>query len=268
MVRHASERGFTLIEMSIVVVIIGLLLSGSLLAVSPVIQGSKVSDTNARLDRLEQALTVYVIQNGCLPCPADRALASSSANAGWANNGTVYYGPTHTTNTRACSLTAVCGAFVGVLPWNALGIAESDITDAWGNRISYAVTAALTTTPSSSMVRTPPSTYPVGTQAIVNTSGTSQATNAAYVILSYGPDTTYGNAASTGVARGVAQYTFGATDASGRNNPANHVAATTAFAQGDFVGTASTAHFDDLVRWRTAPIIIQGCGTNACGNPS
>jgi len=268
MVGRASERGFTLIEMAIVVVIIGLLLSGGLLAVSPVLQSSKVSETNARLERLEQALTVYVIQNGCLPCPADRALASTSGNAGWSNNGALYYGLTHGTNVQACSGTVACGAFVGAVPWNTLGISEADITDAWGNRIAYGVTAALTTTADSSMKRTPPSTYPVGNQVVHNTANQPQTTAAAYVLVSFGADMTYGNTTTTGTPRPEAAYSFGTGTASGRNNPANHTAATTPFTQGDYVGTADTAHFDDLVRWRTAPIIIQSCGTNACGNPS
>ena len=69
--RWSAERGFTLIEMAIVMVVIGLLLSGGILALAPVVQNSKTTDTNSRLDRVEQALLVYVIQNGCLPCPAD-----------------------------------------------------------------------------------------------------------------------------------------------------------------------------------------------------
>jgi hypothetical protein len=31
---------------------------------------------------------------------------------------------------------------------------------------------------------------------------------------------------------------------------------------------ATTGYFDDIVRFKTAPVIIQGCGSNACGNPA
>jgi len=266
MVRRASERGFTLIEMAIVVVIIGLLLSGGLLAVSPVLQSSKLSDTNARLERLEQALTVYVIQNGCLPCPADRGLASTSTDAGW-SHAADYYGPSHTAQTRGCSNAATCAAFVGVVPWATMGISEADITDAWGNRIGYAVAGGLTQT--TTIMQRSGSSYPtVGNQVIFNTAGVSQTTTGAYVLISFGPDMTYANAATTGTVRPETSYAFDTTDASGRNDPANHTAATTPFAQGDFVGTATEDHFDDLVRWRSAPIIIQSCGPGACGNPS
>ena len=94
MVGAVLRRGFTLIEMAIVMVVIhGLLISGGLLALSPVIQSSKISDTSAHLDRLEQSLTVYVIQNGCLPCPADSTADSSVDNfAGWSHSSTGYYG--------------------------------------------------------------------------------------------------------------------------------------------------------------------------------
>ena len=272
MVRRASGRGFTLIEMAIVVVIIGLLLSGSLLAVSPVIQGSKISDTNARLDRLEQALTVYVIQNACLPCPADNSLASSSANAGWAH-GSDYYGLTNTnvSQQHACSSTSVCSAVQGVMPWNTLGLSESDVTDAWGNRIEYAVTQARTGT--SQMVRTPPSTYPAGALIVDNNASTvQQQTNvAAYVLISHGPDQAYAYKATYGGTAGISpQYTFTgqATIKNYDGGTASPRAATDHFAQGDYVAATNNTHFDDLVRWRTGPIIIQGCGPNACGNPS
>ncbi len=76
--------GFTLIEMAIVLVVMGILISGGLLAVAPVIENSKVSETNQKLDRLEQALIVHVIRNGCLPCPATGLTASSGTNPGWA----------------------------------------------------------------------------------------------------------------------------------------------------------------------------------------
>ena len=275
MVRRVSQRGFTLIEMAIVVVIIGLLLSGGLLAVSPIIQSSKVTDTNARLDRLEQALTVYVIQNGCLPCPADRGMASSNANAGWSDvdGSTNYYGLGKTGGNRARSSSATCFAFAGVVPWNTLGISEADITDAWGNRVAYGVTGALTTD-NTSMVRTPPSSYPAGTINVCNTTGSCASppiTTAAYVLVSFGVDMTFANMTTTGTSRtptGGGQYGYGATDASGRNNPAVHTGVGVAFAQGDYIPLNNQTHFDDLVRFRTVPIIIQSCGTNACGNPS
>ena len=269
MVRRVSGRGFTLIEMAIVVVIIGLLLSGSLLAVSPVIQGSKVSDTSARLDRLEQALTVYVIQNACLPCPADVGLASSNANAGWAH-GSDYYGLTHTVvaQQHACSLTSVCGAVQGAVPWNTLGLSETDVTDAWGNRIEYAVTAARTGT--SQMVRTPPSTYPAGTLLVDNNASTAQQqTNAAaYVLISHGPDQAYAYKATYGGTAISPQYDFTGQATIKNYDSAGTRLAATHFAQGDYVAAANNTHFDDLVRWRTGPIIIQGCGPNACGNPA
>ena len=48
-----SKRGFSLIEMAIVLVVIGIVLSGGLLAVSPVLESSKGNETNSKLGPID-----------------------------------------------------------------------------------------------------------------------------------------------------------------------------------------------------------------------
>ena len=80
----SRTRGFTLIEIAIVLVVIGLLLSGGLLGIAPVLQSSRVTETNSKLDLIENALILYALRNSCLPCPATGNLLSSNANVGLA----------------------------------------------------------------------------------------------------------------------------------------------------------------------------------------
>jgi prepilin-type N-terminal cleavage/methylation domain-containing protein len=266
-VGRALQRGFTLIEMAIVMVVIGLLLSGGLLAVAPVLQSSKVSDTTAHLDRIEQALALYVIQYGCLPCPADGTLASTSANAGWSKSDAGFYGPgdVSATNQPCASPTGTaCSLTQGVVPWKTLGMSEPDGADAWDDRITYAVTSPLTLTLNTSMVRTPPSTYPAGALTVNNVAGTTQTTAAAYVLVSHGPDLQFAYAVSTGRNRGNNLY----GQVAGAQYQNSDTVQNDAFVQDNLVNVQGNTHFDDMVRWKTAPAIIQSCGTGACGNPS
>ncbi len=254
-------RGFTLIEMAIVMVVIGLLLSGGLVAVAPVLQNSKISETNQRLDRVEQALLLHVIRYGCLPCPADSGLASTNANAGKADiaAGTYY--------SSGCQASGACAA-TGVVPWVNLGLSENDITDGFGARIDYTVAQDLQLT--NGMVRTPPSTYPSPTTGngliVLNYSnieqtGGADATRAAYVLVSHGPDRFGGYLAQSGSGPLSSASSSSATQT--ENNDAD-----VTFVQDDVHSTIGSTYFDDIVRWRPAPLIIQLCGTNACGNPA
>ena len=121
--RHSRQRGFSLIEIAIVLVVVGLIISGGLLGLAPVLQNSKVSQTNAALDRVEQALTVYVIQNGCLPCPADPG-ELDNATAGQSRDTTTHYttGCGAGVANTACT-TANGDRTQGVVPWVSLGLA-------------------------------------------------------------------------------------------------------------------------------------------------
>ena len=180
--RLGRALGFTLIEMGIVLVVIGLILSGGLVAVAPVVQNAKINETNVKLDRIEQALIVYTIQNHCLPCPALPSEADSTGTAGQAYTTATTHSPTGCAATTCDPLVAT----QGVVPWVNLGLSEDDTTDAFGGRISYAVTPALV--PAAGMDRVPSVSYPAGTLQ-VRYDGTNHVTDvAAYVLWSTGPN--------------------------------------------------------------------------------
>ncbi len=248
--------GFSLIEMAIVLVVIGLLLSGGLLAVAPVLNGAKVSQTTQKLDRIEQALVLYAIRNSCLPCPANNAADSrtvTTAGQGSRDGGTFY--------SSGCA--TACDVAIGGVPWVTLGLSEEEITDGWSNRIRYSVSDANIVT--SGMLRTPPSTYPAGDLTVTNIGAVVTSTTvASYVLFSQGPDSCLANAASIGTQRADIY----ATTPCGGAGQAENLSDDNAFVQDDPVDMTGDTHFDDIVRWRSAPLIIQLCGSNACGNPA
>src|SRR5262245_59858454 len=77
-----KQRGFTLIEMAAVLVIIGLVVGGGVVAIGPIIQQSKLNQTNVAMDQVEAALVLFAMRNNRLPCPADGSLTSSATTYG------------------------------------------------------------------------------------------------------------------------------------------------------------------------------------------
>lgn len=66
----SSHKGFTLIEMAVVLLILGTLLGGLLNAVAQVSDNARRSDARAQLERVEEALYGFAQAYGYLPCPA------------------------------------------------------------------------------------------------------------------------------------------------------------------------------------------------------
>ncbi|MDX2225060.1 MAG: prepilin-type N-terminal cleavage/methylation domain-containing protein [Rhodospirillaceae bacterium] len=260
----AADRraaGFTLIEIAIVLVVIGLLLSGGLLAISPVVQQSKVTETKAKIASVESALVAYAIANGCLPCPAQTNIALGAANAGVATDDAPY--------TAGCANAACLGAGTatvkGVVPWVNLGLSESDASDAFGNRLTYGVSLDLTQANDAERVG---STYPTGDFTVRETTGgTTVATagafsGAAYVVISHGPDgalaiNSAGNQKPDQHGQGAGDPQF--DNAAVGNNLAWHGPQNT---------VTGVDYFDDIVVYRSASSLIQACGSGSCGNPS
>ena len=124
--KNECSKGFTLVEMAIVLLIVGLLLGGGLTVLTTQLEQQRVKDTQRLLDEVREALTGFAIANGRLPCPAPATAATGSALAGLEPNPLVVGG---------------CANLAGVLPWATLGVNE---TDAWGNRFTYRVTREFT----------------------------------------------------------------------------------------------------------------------------
>ena len=124
-------RGFTLIEMAIVLLIITLLLSGLLVPLSTQVEQRKIAETQKTLEEIKEALLGFAIANGRLPCPA---IATSSGVED-------PLPPSTSTTIKSCT-----SALSGFVPAVTLGISPTDdqgfAIDGWGHRIRYAVTNA------------------------------------------------------------------------------------------------------------------------------
>ena len=131
--------GFTLLELSVVVLVVTLLVGGLLIPLSTQVEQRNVSDTNLRLAQARDALIGFAIAHGRFPCPAYVSTPPLSTDVG------VEDPPTGT---------GVCNHPIdGYLPGVTLGLTNLDsqgfMVDAWGlqqNRIRYSITAATVNT--------------------------------------------------------------------------------------------------------------------------
>src|SRR5258708_3271089 len=68
--RVLPESGFTLVEMSIVITITGILLAATAMVATPMIRTARKIETDQKLENFARAIDYYVAQNYRVPCPA------------------------------------------------------------------------------------------------------------------------------------------------------------------------------------------------------
>ncbi len=105
MSRIKACRGFTLVELAIVLVIIGLIVGSFVGTLSSRIEATHIAETKQGLDDIKTAIFGYVYKNGVLPCPDTDGNGESNA----------------CTNS-------------GLVPSVTLGLGSGD---AWNNRYEY-----------------------------------------------------------------------------------------------------------------------------------
>ena len=113
--RYLTVKGFTLTELTIVLVIVALLTGGIMVPLSMQIDQRNYNETRQRLDEVREALIGYALAEGRFPRPA------TSLEDGIEN-------PNDCANDDQCT---------GYIPWITLGIKK---TDAWNKMIRYSVT--------------------------------------------------------------------------------------------------------------------------------
>ncbi len=143
----ARQRGFSLVEMAIVLVIVGMLVTGGLALLATQQEIQRIQTTNTMLDTAKEELLGFAAANGRLPCPASAAsngFESFCTNAHPAACGAAVVVVTP----GGAPLHGRCtNPWDGFLPAASLGFTPVDGNgygvDAWGtplNRIRYAVT--------------------------------------------------------------------------------------------------------------------------------
>lgn len=131
-------RGFTLIEMAVVVVIVSIMLTLGLGALNSRLLSVAHSETKKRQALIIEALTAYLGTNKRLPCPD----VPNNTNGG-ADSSQV------TGNEDRTLVTGIqaCAATIGVVPYATLGLARELAMDGWGNFMSYSIPAGSGTCP-------------------------------------------------------------------------------------------------------------------------
>ncbi|MCD6706257.1 MAG: type II secretion system GspH family protein [Thiobacillus sp.] len=165
-------RGFTLIELAIVLVIMTILIGGLAMPLSAQIQARRIAETNRTLEEAREAIIGYAMSHRstatctCTYSPGNPVTATPLACLSFCPVSTVTDtvtgditlptghrlpcpdklddGDPLTTDDGdgvadhiGANLTADCVKPYGYLPWATLGVASQD---AWGNRLRYAVT--------------------------------------------------------------------------------------------------------------------------------
>jgi len=107
------QSGFTLLEMAVVMVVLGLLIGGSLIPLSIQMEKKDRDSTGRQLEDMREALIGFALSNGRLPCP--------DVDGDGVGDGAV-----------------TCSNAEGDFPWVDMGLGQ---IDAWGQAFTYRVSS-------------------------------------------------------------------------------------------------------------------------------
>lgn len=273
--KFASGRGFSLIEIAVVLVILSFLLATIAVPITAQLNQRRVSETQRLLDLAQQALVGYASANGRLPCPATDGVTIGAVNS---------LGDERFASAADNAATGKCEYWAGYLPAVALGLSPVDsegfMIDAWGlrqNRIRYAVWGSNVVS-----VGPGPVLYPFtktdGMKAATSTSLADVNTKFIFVCQS-APTGALPTAASAAVANacgaGVVKltdktpaviYSLGANAATGGTGTDEvfnvKTTATQTYAFVSHLPTAGpTNEFDDIVNWLSLNVLLNSMQT-------
>lgn len=129
--KRGHNAGFTLVEMSLVLIIIGLVIMIVYPALHAVRLSTQQQATSSNLTALMRATAAFVQANGCLPCPTP----ASTLGAGFGR----------VRGDTVASLCGTCNVAEGIPPFASLGVPMTIAKDGYGRWVTMRVDPALTT---------------------------------------------------------------------------------------------------------------------------
>lgn len=219
MMKH--QKGFSLIELAIGLVIIGLIFGGAIVSLSTQKENEGRRETEDLMRTVKEAITGFAMVRGYIPCPAT---AGSNGQENRGGGGT-------------------CNNQHGFVPYAALGLSASldsnrRLVDSWGHPMLYSVTTADNNGNGSPDFTTPGEMRSVTMQVLspdlrvcqaANCPGGTEITDSAPVVI-----------ISTGKNGAVGQ---GTGEQENTDNADNQ------FVSSAYSHQDGNGHFDDLVEW-------------------
>lgn len=242
--RHV--RGFTLIELAVVVGVIALLLGSILVPLGTQVNQRNIATTQTTLAAIEEAVLGYGATNGRLPCPDTTGDGLEDRTTGASNDG------------------CTGGTYVGAVPWATLGVPQAD---AWNFRFKYRVDNQFTRAdgdpnasgcaPGCTLQLGDAGTLSVNTRRASDKTNLTLASNVPAVILSHGRNANGATSAEGATMSAPPASTDELTNATTTTTAFVSRAATEAASPCSETSTSNRyCEFDDLVTWVSPNILF------------
>jgi len=137
------KKGYSLVELSIVVIILSVLVSGGLSIITGSANNSKIRITRERMNEVYKAMGNYLLANGALPCPAS-ILEIKSSSSTYGTAGTTVGVCNVGAGVYAGSAGLSANLVYGMVPVQTLGLSADMAEDAFGNKFTYIVSKGFT----------------------------------------------------------------------------------------------------------------------------
>ncbi len=260
-----SKTGFTLIELSIVILIISILITGGLSVSITALNNAKIKVSRDRMAEIYKALGNYLLINNFLPCPASVLDVKSSSSL---------YGVAVDNSNSNCSASSIgtngvyssisSGALnlvYGMIPVSTLGLPSDMAEDGFGNKFAYVLDKRFAIKSGDSGSGYAYKTYGSITvkenqgnvdQTILNGAGTSETNSGAvFAIISYGSNQ-FGAFPANSATRNVRSTdSYEMDNDLGSNSPSDAAFDTTFFSD-----IKNSDSFDDIVFYKNRNSIL------------
>ena len=134
-VSSRKQSAFTLVELAIVLVLVGLLVAGGIGVLSSIRTTKGIGETREQLEEVVRALRVFLVRNNRLPCPAIATLPDTDPN----------HGVEDCTSTTAITAIGETTNRRGVIPFRTLQLGGTvSPFDGWNQQYTYQVVESAT----------------------------------------------------------------------------------------------------------------------------